>query len=958
MASFKSIIIGSTALSFCAFSGLAHAQDTTPAPAAGQTADQGSGGDIVVTGTRIVRNGYEAPTPTTIVTTDELTKTSPISITQGLNKLPQFADSQTQAGSSGGLGSGGVNNIGSFLNLRNFGTLRTLILLDGKRVPPTNFDGNVDVDTLPQALVQRVDVVTGGVSAVYGSDAVTGVVNYVLDRKFTGIKGLAQAGVSTYGDGGSQRLSLSAGVPFAEGRGHILLSGEYRNEDGVPRKEERPWFKQQLLTGNGSAAAPYLTVDYGRENDRSFSGLIRRTGTINPNIPDSLANMQFNADGTLRPFDKGAPTNSANLSSGGDGTYHPDTSLLASLRTKQAFGRVQYDFSDAFSAFAQVSYSDLTSHHTQATANRADTSTSKPIIFADNAFLSPEVRSIMTANNIDSLTVSLRGLYIGRPDFEIDTKNLIGTLGFEGKVGSRFHWDLSYTYGKGQTDQIQHDNGSNPKFYAALDAVRDPASGDVVCRVSLTQYADLYPGCVPINIFGDHRGEAQQDAAIAYINEDTAWYSTNRTDDVVANFGGDLFDLWAGPVSFNLNGEYRHQKFSLRSSVEATAPVDFTGLTHDGWVDSTLAYTGVLVSSGGGSQEVYEIGGELVVPLLKDSSLGKSLDLSGAARYTHYRTSGGVTTWKAGLTYAPIDDLSFRAVVSRDIRAPSLYELFQPNSIRNLGSPADPYGPAVTYQQIAGGNPNLVPEVAHTYTLGAVITPTFMPGFSASIDYYHIRINNIIGEVPTDVQLHDCPPGTHASPFCANITRNPDGTLKSVFTGPTNGAFAETQGVDADLSYRSRVSALGPDGAVGLRLFAAYQPHFRQRNYPGDRTLDYAGVGRDYFAKWRITTELDVKAAGFDITILNRFKSGAKRSGDPELIYLDPNLGSYDVTDLTIGRDIEMGHATARFFINVSNLFNRWPRILANGSPGQVTPVVNGDDVMGRYFTTGFRFKF
>ena len=956
----KSIVLGTTALSLCVFAGVAQAQEAAPPPADQPAAEAqaGGGGEIVVTGTRIMRNGYDAPTPTTIVTAEQLDTSSPVSVTQGLNKLPQFAGSQTQAGSNGGLGSGGVNNIGSFLNLRNFGTLRTLILLDGKRVPSTNFDGNVDVDTLPQALVQRVDVVTGGVSAVYGSDAVTGVVNYVLDREFTGVKGLAQAGISQYGDGGSQRVSLTAGLPFAGGRGHVLVSGEYRNEDGVATKEARPWFHDQLLTGNGSAATPYLSVNFGRENDRSFSGLIRSTSAINPGIPASLANMQFNADGTLRPFNKGTPTNSANFSSGGDGTYHPATSLLASLETKQLFGRAQYELSDAITAYAQVSYSTLGSHHSQATANRADTSTSKPIIFADNAFLSPAVSSIMTGNNIQSLTLSLRGLYIGRPDFEINTKNLIGTVGFEGKIGGRFHWDLSYTYGKGQTDQIQHDNGNNPKFYAATDAVRDPASGKIVCRVSLTASANLYPGCVPLNIFGDHRGEAAQEAAIAYINDDTAWYSTNRTDDVVANFGGDLFNLWAGPISFNINGEYRHQDFNLRSSLEATAPVSFAGLRPNGWVASTLAYTGVLVSSGSGSQEVYEVGGELVVPLLKDSSLGKSLDLSGAARYTHYRTSGGVNTWKLGLTYAPIDGLSFRGVVSRDIRAPTLYELFQPNSIRNLGSPVDPYGPAVTYQQIAGGNANLVPEVARTYTLGAVLNPSFLPGFSASIDYYHIKIDNIIGLVPTDVQLRDCPPNTNASPFCQNITRNSAGVLQSVFTGPTNGAFAQTHGVDLDMSYRSAVPAFGDDGAIGLRLFVAYQPSFERRNYPTDRTLDYAGVGDGYFSKWRITTELNLKVAGFDLTILNRYKSGVTRSADPNLIYVDPDLGGYDITDLTIGRDVKVSGASARFFVNVGNLFNQAPRILANDSPGQVTPVVNGDDVMGRYFTSGIRFKF
>jgi iron complex outermembrane receptor protein len=395
----------------------------------------------------------------------------------------------------------------------------------------------------------------------------------------------------------------------------------------------------------------------------------------------------------------------------------------------------------------------------------------------------------------------------------------------------------------------------------------------------------------------------------------------------------------------------------LSSSVEGTAPVSFAGLRSDGWVSSTLAYTGVLQSSGSGSQTVAEVGGELVVPLLKDSPLGKSLELSGAVRYTNYRTSGGATTWKVGLAYSPVSSISFRGVVSQDIRAPTLWELYQPTAISNVGSPVDPYGPIVTYQQIAGGNANLVPEVARTYTVGAVFTPRFFPGFSASVDYYNIRIENAIGTVPTDVQLRDCPPGTNTSPFCVNIVRNTDGSLKTVFSGPVNAAFVKTEGVDLDMSYRTAVPAFGDDGFLGLRVFVAYQPTFEQRNYAADRTLDFAGVGRDYFSKWRVTTQLDLKAAGFDVTILNRFKSGVKRSGDPLLIYLDPPLDAYDITDLTIGRDIKAGSRSFRFFLNIGNLFNRDPRILANGSPGQVTPTVNGDDVMGRYFTTGVRFK-
>lgn len=946
---------------------IAQAQETPPpaqpdAPAADEAPATG-GPDIVVTGSRIQRNGYQAPTPTVVATAEQLQFTSPANLTQGLNKLPVFAGSQTQAGSGqGGLGSGGVNNIGSFLNLRNFGTIRTLILLDGRRVPPTNFDGNVDVDTLPQALIQRVDVVTGGASAVYGSDAVTGVVNYVLDRKFTGLKGTLQAGISQYGDDGSQRANIAYGTGLFGDRGHLLLSAEYNNSDGVPAKEERPWFHNQLLTGTGSAAAPFKQVDEGRENDRAFGGLIRRTATINPNIPNSLANMTFNPDGTLRPFDKGAPTNTAAFSSGGDGTYHPRTSLLATLRTKQAFGRFEYDFGGV-TAFVQGSYSESNSHHSQATANRADTSSSKVTIFSGNAFLRPEIQSILTANNIPSFIVSMRGLYLGRPDFEINTQSLAGTAGLEGSVG-KFKWDVAYTYGRGKTDQTQHGNGNNRTFYAAVDAVDEgqfrtgTRNGNIVCRVTLTN-PGLYPGCVPINPFGANNAS---EAAIAYTNNDTAWYATNRSDDVTANITGDLFNLWAGPVSVALGGEYRKQSLVQTSTVDPLAPVDFTGL-RGGFTSSTLAYTGVIVAGANGAQEVWEGNAEVVVPLFKDSALGKSLEVSGAGRYTHYRTSGGVWTWKAGLDYRPIEDLRIRLVASRDIRAPTLFDLFAATQIRNSGLVDPLTGVSATTQQVQGGNANLVPEVARTYTAGIVFSPSFLPGFNISIDYYNIKIDNAIGAVDIQTQIRECTSSGGTSPFCANITRPLGNTNTSAanfptryFNGSINAAMTKTQGVDLEASYRTPL-AFHEDSSLGIRVLGSYQPNLEIQNFPGAVTFDYAGVG-ERFSKWRITTEVTLKVGGLDVGILNRWKSGVKWNADPSLIYLDPKPGAYDITDLTLSYTVPHGKGEMQPFFSIGNLFNRAPRILATDSPGQVTPVVAGDDVAGRYFTAGVRVKF
>ena len=250
------------------------AQARAPGEAANADAqaEQAEATDIVVTGSRIARSGFNSPTPTLIVTAEQLELTAPDGLTQGLVKLPIFNASGGATGANGGrtLGSGGVNQTGNFLNLRNFGTIRTLILLDGRRVPPSNFDGNVDVDTLPQALVQRVDVVTGGASAVYGSDAVTGVVNYVLDRKYSGVKGVLQNGISGYGDNHKVRANVAVGTSLFGDRGHFIGSIEYSKTGGVATKESRPWFRNQLLVGSGTAGNPVRLIDNGVNNNASY----------------------------------------------------------------------------------------------------------------------------------------------------------------------------------------------------------------------------------------------------------------------------------------------------------------------------------------------------------------------------------------------------------------------------------------------------------------------------------------------------------------------------------------------------------------------------------------------------------------------------------------------------------------------------------------------------------------
>ena len=301
-------------------------------------------GDIVVTGSRVTTNGNQSPTPVTIVSTETLNTITPSNIPDGLNKLPVFAGSRSQATT----GSQDNNSSGNFLNLRSVGPARTLILFDGHRLPPSSGEGIVDANVIPQLLVQRVDVVTGGVSAVYGSDAITGVVNFIVDRKYSGVKAQAQAGISERGDAPSQRLGLAGGTDILGGRGHIIGSIEYFNSGGISSNQARKTSSRiYTVTGAGSTASPFVLTPDSRSQWISFNG--------HP-LFSALSGYQFGNGGQLVPFVNGAPTADSFTQIGGSGGYVEPAGITGGLRSYQAFGRADFEVSSSARIYAQGSF--------------------------------------------------------------------------------------------------------------------------------------------------------------------------------------------------------------------------------------------------------------------------------------------------------------------------------------------------------------------------------------------------------------------------------------------------------------------------------------------------------------------------------------------------------------------------------------------------------------------------
>ena len=702
------------------------ASSEMPPPAASQAPSAVQ--DIVVTGSRLVRNGNASPSPVTVVSTKDLLTTTPgVSLAESLNTIPAFSGSRqsTSNPTNTGTQSGG-NGAANTLNLRNLGANRTLILEDGLRVPPTLFNGLVDVDAIPQMLIDRVDIVTGGVAAVYGSDAVSGVVNYIVNHKLEGFRMQASAGISQYGDDGRKDIGLAYGTKIGD-RLHLEFSYEYRKEDEVASRASRPYLDQVGVTGAGTTANPYVLQTDLRQSGSPFGGLI---------TSGALKGQTFNSNGVLSPFVNGVATGSSGIQVGGEGGYF-DGSLISGSEAHQAFGRADYDVTDSIHAFVQFS------GNFKKNVSDGDSATLQNVTLSrSDAFLPASVRALIPATQS---TFTYSQLLNEIPDVHenITSTQLIFTGGLNGKLGG-WNWSTDYTHGSTKLDNELSNDVDRQKLAAALDAVS--SNGNIVCNASLTNSA--YSNCVPFNPFGPTAASA---AAINYVTDTVSYKTTTTTDDVVAQINGKVIDGWAGPITAALSGEWRRIAFRSTSSSTPANIADCTSLRYNcvsaGGTTAATSLNDFQFGSAPGvlSQNVAEIAGEGEVPILRDVWLIHALNLNGAVRYTHYSTSGNYLTWKIGGDLELSNSLRFRATRSRDIRAPTLYELFAAPSQTIVRATDTLTNTANSVPQVTLSNPSLKAEIGNTFTAGVVWKPA--RNLSLSVDYYHIKISDAITQV-------------------------------------------------------------------------------------------------------------------------------------------------------------------------------------------------------------------
>jgi outer membrane receptor protein involved in Fe transport len=962
--------------------------------------------NITVTGSRVITDSANSPTPMTAVSTQQLLATTPSNLSDALNKLPVFINSATQrnAGNAGG------NSGGDFLNLRNFGQQRTLVLMDGMRLPPSNQNGSVDISTLPQELMSRVDVVTGGASSVYGSDAITGVVNFILDKNFTGIKYDLNAGISTYTDGFQYKLHLAAGSDLFGGRGHIEGAIGYQSQDGV-LKEARPSGAENLGSYNtgGNATVPVTNIINAGQTVSTASGKITCTSCsvngqefVQPGIPGPIFY------GVI-PVTPGASSPNTAIAQGCFDCAHVNhTDIFGATRNATAFGRFSYNVDSDTTVFTQLSLAQANIFN-YFFPEQQEGSRQTITYFKNNAFLPAATRVLLGDNSAidpnwatdgtNTFTVSEWYNAPGRVRATNNvTRNIVSTTGVNGVVFKDFAWDAHYTHGETRLSTSGIHNGNNQFHDAAQDAVIDPATGSLVCwndtAAAIAQFGNLYPGCVPINTFGNN---VTTDAQNDYWGRTTHFAETNIMDDIAADISGDVFQLPAGPVRVALAGEMRWLDYTIDSNASPTQVVNCTGLRLCGalanvtgvhtpqlpgtgfitaanqqYVTQTLWDNNTLPSVHA-SENVWEFSAEVGVPILKDLPLVQSLNADLAGRYTNYSISGSVETWKIGLDYHVNDSVRFRGTTSVDIRAPTLNDLYSPQ-VSASGPFLDPltnFNPG-GIQTITQGNPNLVPESSRTYTGGVVLTPSFVPGLTISADYYNIKVKNAIGTISgSNLAIANiCVASGGTSPLCALYVRPFPYTNTTPANYPTvllsenlNAAFASTEGEDYEVNYNFDMGDIndGLAGIVNLRGLVNVAPVLNSATFPGAPIQHGFGIGGTTPSqKGHATIIGDYTLGNWTVDAAWHWFSGLTKNGvygTGQVFYAQNYVGSFSTMDFTLSKQItfDNGNVMSAYF-NVQNAFNAIPPdvIGSSGNPGGInTPI--GEDLMGRYFIIGVR---
>lgn len=921
------------------------AQDvpTTTTPAV--TDEQGSIEDVVVTGSRIARTGYEQPTPVTMIGEADILSSGQPNIADFVNELPSVAGSSAPSTANRSLSNGAAGI--SSVNLRSLGNARTLVLLDGRRSVGSLAQGTVDINTFPQGLIKNIEIVTGGAAATYGSDAVSGVVNFILDKAYTGVKFNIEAGETSYGDDQNWQATMTAGVPFADGRGHLLFNAESARRDGIYGMH-REWADDGWYMVNnpayraGNGAPEYLVTNNAGQSVMTPGGIITNT---------ALRGTYFGNGGSVNQFAYGATRDPWTV--GGDwelGQSNQLTSLEPESNRDGVFTRLSWELNDSVSFFGEASWNRNGAKQWGGVQSDKGTIT----ILADNAFIPASVRQrIAEYNALPSADITQFNLGSSNADIptrESDNERTVKrfVLGAEGAfvLGSDWKWDTYYQ--RGTTDAEERLYSANTaRLRLAQDAVFHPVTGQIVCRSSI---ANPVNGCVPFNRMGIGVNSPE---ALAYFMGRPERTQKFEQDVAALNFSTKVSNPWLDPIGVAFGVEYRREEISGYVAPEY----------QDGWIVGNFLPTF-------GDYTVREAYLETLV------SLPWNLEFNGAARGTDYSTSGFVTTWKAGLAWSPISDLRLRATLSRDIRAPNLEELYQAGR-RRTNSLTDPFFNNISqrFTETTTGNLELQPESADALGLGFVYQPSFVPGLGLSVDYYDIKIDDAISMVTAQDIVDRCFDGNQT--FCAAFTRDPlsdSGNELIINNSPFNFVSERARGLDLEASYRFSLSDLGSSlpGNITLRSLATHYLEMSSNNGVDPQT-DRAGQNTnggppDWQYRLSAAYTLDqltvqftgrgISSGTYDNTYIECTSGCPATSALNRTINTNHIDGAFYV-DAFIAYTMQTDSMRNQIFFKVNNLTDKDPVVvgLGPGDSSNVEPGINRAlyDYLGRTFRIGFR---
>ena len=921
---------------------------TSPAvaPPADLPSANNQAGDIVVTGSRIVRSQFAAPNPITSFDAVAIEQSGNVNITTFLERVPALTGSRDFTQTSGGnavssnpFGAAGLNE----LNLRNLGVNRTLVLVNGRRhVAGEPNSAAVDINSIPTDLIERVDVLTGGASAVYGADGVSGVVNFILKRDFDGVAARSQIGISDQGDAGNRFASIAVGRNFAGGRGNITVAYEFNADDRLENDARK------YLTGPNRLYV--IPNDAAATDPKAYHNIL--VGDLRYPGESPIGAVDVNGDGFAdfnglgQPYRHGTPA--AYYSVGGDDTpvagfYSGDLAPKIIRNDVNLLGH--YDVSDALKLSVEGKFAQ-----TRATTFDYYIGTYGTPIGLDNPFVPTVIRDAALAAGQTQVVVTRDNLDYGRHGESDLRRTYRGVLDASGRINDHARYDVYYEYGRTDVAITKLNDDLATQYAQALDVVAGPG-GAPVCRSNLTGGT---PGCVPVSLFGP--GPISQTALGFFQVNDTSFARITQSvaDASISGDFGAFFKLPGGPVQFSIGGEYRREtsSFNPSANLQANNFVAFTEPT--------------LVVPSGGSFDVKEAFGELNAPILSGVRFADTLSVGAAYRFSSYSTIGDTHTWQVNGVYAPIHDISFRGSYGKAVRAPNIGELFQPTTgdsnffqdpcqpsriglgtqyrATNCAALLAQYGATSTaalqtVSNISGvrsGNPSLKAETATTWTAGIVLRPRFIPGLTASLDWYDINLQGAIN-TPSPSQLADLcvDVQTLVNPFCGAIIRAkgptivngsvaPAGSIIGYTSQPQNVGSFRTAGADVNVDYRIRTASAG---AFDLRFIGGYLNRLDLTGIPGAPVTDQ--LDQPGSPRWNFNFSPTWTLGGFTLSYNLRWVDGTrttdKLTTDNDPLYAPPAQLRYSEVwqhDVQVGYDLPSG---ASFYLGVLNLSNQTP---------------------------------